>query len=360
MQTPKLIHFFLLVILFSLGFSACNVSTTEVPKYVPDTEGIHAKIELIRFEQDFFGMDTNQIVSSLEQLKTKYPDFTNIYLQSVLRVPNVAQEPLIVKGYLAYKPTHYTYDTVQKVMEDMSLVETQLGELATYFEYYNYNKKIPLTKAYTHLCEYSYSRGVGDGFVPLPLDMALGQGYPPYNQLQIPLYLQRTLNKEHLVAKAAYAIAEDMVDTEADMKSNFMIDLMLYEGKKFYITDILLPTVADSVKFSFSSFQMAYCKKGELELYHHMTEEEVFYSDDMKKYAKFVAPGPFNPELALPGNSGTWLGYRMVLNFAAQQRKILKQSRPKSTARQIDQEVLKMVLKENDPQKFLQLYKPRK
>lgn len=360
MQIPKIINFFLFGILLSFFLSACDITISKVPVYIPNTKGINANIEIIRFEQDFFALDTSNLEKELASLKAKYPDFTEIFLYGVLRIPNPQQELRIVKGYLGHQPSRHTHDTLSTLTQDLTLIQTQLNELATYFEYYNYDNKKPLTKAFTHLCEYSYDRAIGDGFVPLPLDMTLGKGYPPYVEGQIPMYQQRTLNQEHLVAKAAYALSEEMITREVVMKSNFIIDFMLYEGKKFYVTSIFLPTVADSIKFSFSSHQMDYCRKGELELYKHLTEEEILYSDNMKKYSKFVTPGPFNPQIALPGNSGSWLGYKMILSFAQHQRKILKQTNPKLSDREIDQQVLQVVLKENDPQKFLQLYKPQK
>ena len=359
MQTPKIINYFLLILVMSY-LSSCEVVTVEQSRYVPDTKRIKAEVELMRFDQDFFALDTNQLDQGLTQLKEQYPQFANGYLYSVLRVPEPMLEAQIVKGYLSYKPTQYTYDTIQKVFGNMSDIQKDLNELAVHFEYYNYMNQVPLTKGIAHLCEYSYDRAVGDGFVPLPLDMALGKGYAPYSQIKIPFYQQRTLNRQHLVPKAAFAIAEDMVNTYAKMKAGFMIDFMLMEGKKFYLTDILMPTVADSVKFSFSAYQMEFCQKGELELYQHLTDEEMLYSDEQKNFAKYVNAGPFNPSASLPGNSGTWLGYRMVLAYAEHLRKSLKTTSPNLTAQEIDQKVLRTIIEENDPQKFLQQYKPRK
>lgn len=359
MQTPKIINYFLLILFFGT-FSACEVITTEPSRYVPDTKDIDIKIELMRFDQDFFSLDTTQIDAALTQLQQKYPLFTDSYLYSVLRIPDPSVKGQIVKGYMGYEPTQYTYDTIQQVFSDMQDIQTQLQELATYFEYYNYMNQAPLTKGIAHLCEYSYDRAVGNGFVPLPLDMALGEDYPPYTQLKIARYQQRTLNRQHLVPKAALAIAEDMVQTYAKMKSGFMIDFMLYEGKKFYITDILMPTTADSVKFGFSAYQMEFCKNGELELYKHLSEEEMLYSDEQKNFSKYVNPGPFNPSTSLPGNSGSWLGYRIVLAYANHLRKAIGTSNPTLSAREVDQKVLRTIIEENDPQKYLQQYKPRK
>lgn len=360
MKSIKLSIFFWISILFSLSLGSCNVTTNETPRYIPDTKGMEETVTIERFEQDLFALDTNQIETGLTALKNKYPAFALPFLQTVLRVPSLEAEPSVVKGYLGYAPARETYQKVQEEFKTMPLVQEQLNSLATHFAYYKLNTNVPITTAYTHLCEYSYDRAIGDGYVPLPLDMALGQGYPAYTLAKIPLYQQRTLNREHLVAKAAYAIAEDVVTSMTQTKSSFMIDYMLQEGKKFYITDILLPQVADSIKFSFSSQQMSYCQRGELELYEHLNDQELLYSDKSKLFSKYITAGPFNPALSLPGNSGTWLGYRMVLAYANQQRKLLQKTNPKLSAREIDQQVLQQIITENDPQQYLQTYKPQK
>ena len=128
------------------------------------------------------------------------------------------------------------------------------------------------------------------------------------------------------------------------------------------MTDILLPNVADSLKFGFSAYQWEYCIKSgsELTLYEYLVNEELLYSSESKKFTKYITKGPFKPNLDLPGNSGSWLGYRMILSFAKHHRNLLKQTNTALSAREIDQQVLKMVLEENDPQKFLTLYKPPK
>jgi len=359
MQTPKIINLFFIGFYLCFCTIACDVATTE-PQYIPDVQGLEQEVQIIRFEQALFNLDTNNMAQSLESLYQKYPKFTPGFMQTVFRVNDRQVAQRAVKGYLNYPPAQHTYDTIQQLFGDLSPIQPQLNQLATYFAYYNYNDQTPITKAYTHLCEYSYDRAVGDGFIPLPLDMAIGQGYPPYTQAQIPMYQQRTLNLQHLVPKAAYAIAEDWITNAAEMKGNYMIDFMLLEGKKYYLTDILMPKTADSLKFGFSAFQMKYCQRGELELYEHLSDNEMLYSNNRRDFSKFITPGPFNPAISLPGNSGSWLGYRIVESFAKKQREVLQQSQPNLSAREIDQKVLQIVLKENDPQKYLQLYKPKK
>ena len=356
MQTHKIINiFFPCIALFGI-LQACNTTTKE-QKYLPDVQKIEANMDIIRFDRLFFSIDTSRLEADLISLKKQHPSFTNGYLKTVLGVGNSLQEPYIVKGYLNFADAKYTYDTVQKVFNNMAQVEKELQDLARHYSYY-FPDSTPITKAYAYLSEYHGDRMAQpeDGFVGLPLDMSLGNGYPAYNLLKIPLYDQRTCNKAHLVAKAANAVAQSITARHCQKGGNHLIDQMLYNGKYMYLTDILIPSVADSLKFGYTSYQMEYCRRGELSLYKHLLKNELFYSGDSKLILKYVNKGPFRPEFDLPGNSGTWLGYRMVMAFAKFHKNRLKQS-GQYNIREIDQMIIALVMQEIEPQKFLQVYK---
>lgn len=360
MQTPKIINSFFCFLFFGSFLVSCESTIVETA-YIPETQGINAAVELIRFEQVFFNLDTTNIGTELKKLETQYPEFTGGYLSSVLGVRDSITGRKQVLGYLNYPDARYTYDTVQKVFGEIPLVQEQLNQLATYYQYY-FPENQPLNKAFTYLSEYHGDRLaiIDEGFVGLPLDMALGKGYPPYTFLKIPLYDQRTCTKEHLVPKAADAIAQNLVTEITKPKGNHLIDLMLYNGKVMYLTDLLLPMVEDSLLFGFSSIQMQYCKTGEYKLYEYITSEELMYSSESKRINKYVSKGPFKPQFDLPGNSGSWLGYRMIRSYERQLRSKLKSAKPNLSNRELDQEILQTILKETEPQKFLTNYKPPK
>lgn len=360
MQTPKIINAFFLFVLVANLVISCDVER-QTPKYIPDIKGFEREVKIIRFEQDFFNLDTTQLATSLQVLKEEHLGFTMGFLSKFIGVRDVESELAVVRGYLSYADARYTYDSTQQIFSDMTEVQQQLNELASYYSYY-FPDAFPIEKAYTFLSEYHGDRLaiLEQGFIGLPLDMALGEGYSPYNHLKVPQYDQRTCNKEHLVAKASNAVAQTLAMQYLRASGAHLIDQMLYEGKIFYLTDILLPSVADSLKFGFSSHQMHYCETGELSLYEHLSKEELIYSSERGKTSKYVSKGPFNPQLDLPGNSGSWLGYKMICSYAALRRKELKSANANLSAREVDQQVLKMVLEETDPQQFLQNYKPPK
>ncbi len=360
MQTPKIINIFFFINSFLFFLTSCNTSTRE-KKYVPEIKGGNIEVEIIRFENEFFSIDATKIPQEIKLLREKYPEFVNGYLASVLGVRDTSMENQIIAGYLNFKDAKITYDTIQKVFNKLDQVQKEINELATYYQYYFPDAK-PLTKAYTYMCEYHGDRLAlpEEGFVGLPLDMSLGIGYPAYTFSKFPMYDQRTCNREHLVAKAANAVAQNIIMTSSETGGSHLIDLMIYNGKTMYLTDILIPNIADSLKFGFSSFQMEYCEKGEMALYNYLSENELFYSGDRKKISKYITKGPFKPNFDLPGNSGTWLGYRIILSYANHYRKSLKQSSPELSEQRINQQVLNRIFEEKDPQKFLLLYKPPK
>lgn len=361
MQLPKRMGAFFVAVLWLAVSYSCETTVVE-RQYIPDTKAINASMQLIRFEQAFFGLDTGQLASELQNLEQQYPVFTQGYLRTFLQaLPNNPVGLARIKGFISHPDTRYTYDTVQQVFGELPEVATQLNELAVHYTYY-FPEEPPLNRAFTYIADYHGDRLaiLSEGLVGLPLDMALGEGYPPYTFLKIPAYDQRTCNKAHLVPKAADAVAQNYLSGVTKPGGSHLIDLMLFQGKLFYLTDILLPSAADSLKFGFSSQQMAYLKKGELALYEHLSNEELMYERGSRKINKYVTKGPFKPHLDLPGNSGSWLGYRIVRCYAQHLRESYQKSQPQLDARSRDQQVLQEILTEQDPQVFLQYYKPPK
>ncbi|MGH1338831.1 MAG: hypothetical protein ACRBFS_22135 [Aureispira sp.] len=360
MQTPKIMNAFFLLSFLSGLFSSCE-STIVEKQYLPNTEGVTANIDLVRFDQAFFNLDTTQLATSLGKLQERYPAFTTGYLQSFLNASLNPRGLQRIQGFLRHPDTRYTYDTIQQVFDSLPEVQQQIQELATHYSYY-FPEQPPLTKAYTYLSDYHGDRLaiLESGLLGLPLDMALGAGYTPYVFLKLPNYDQRTCTREHLVSKAADATAQNLMMLYGSSGGTHLLDLMLYNGKVFYLADILLPSTADSLKFGFSSHQMDYMKKGELKLYEYLSNEELMYESETKRINKFITKGPFKPHLDLPGNSGSWLGFKMVQSYMAELRQEYKKAQPNANPRSIDIEILQKMLKETDPQQFLLHYKPPK
>ena len=53
----------------------------------PDVSNIKVDLQTLRFEKDFFAMDTNQLANSFEALNKKYPVFTGEFTVMILGIP---------------------------------------------------------------------------------------------------------------------------------------------------------------------------------------------------------------------------------------------------------------------------------
>ena len=69
----------------------------------PDVSKIPVKLNVLRFEEAFFGLDTNHLEESLNEIDRKYPGFAKDFLFNImkLRIELVVLEFLCVNLYLS-------------------------------------------------------------------------------------------------------------------------------------------------------------------------------------------------------------------------------------------------------------------
>jgi hypothetical protein len=97
----------LLVIgLVSIGVLACG------KRKDPDVSNIEVDLQLLRFEQDFFAVDTSNIDAALQQLNTKYPGFLQDFVFNILALPGQPDSAQVIdegiRSFIA------TYDPVKE------------------------------------------------------------------------------------------------------------------------------------------------------------------------------------------------------------------------------------------------------
>ena len=70
------------ILLYSLLLTlfACNSSDA------PDVSNIKADLEIVRFENDFFAIDTNNVTASMQALSVKHGGFVNDFTTNILGI----------------------------------------------------------------------------------------------------------------------------------------------------------------------------------------------------------------------------------------------------------------------------------
>lgn len=306
---------FTLLILTILLWS-CQSEQTEP---LPDVSNIEIDLNLRRFEQDLFSLDTTQMEASLEALKSKYPEFSSIFFTQILGAndPAVTKsigEATYVKGFINFPPIRQLYDTCTYLFSDFADQQAGFKQAFQYLKYYF--PEMPTPDLTTFISEYTVGAFIyKENSLAVGLDFFLGSDYPyaAYNPNNptFSAYLTRTFNKDHMVSKTMRVLVEDLTGPPSGSK---MLDIMIHRGKQLYMLDQLLPHVADTAVLEFSKDQLSWLQNNERDIWAFFLTEDLLYSTDMQKYRKYVDYSPNAPGMPMeaPGRVANWMGYQIV------------------------------------------------
>lgn len=307
---------FFLLLLSSIG---CNKS-----KNIPDVSEISVVSDVRRFDKELFSIDTNEMTTQLAVLKEKYPEFSDIYFNQILKTTNEKYAPQgeeeYLKGFLSHEAVIKLNDTVQVVYGDLAPYEKEFEDAFRFYKYYYPNDKTPSVTAF--LSEYSVAAFIyGENDLAVGLDFFLGKDYPyqAYNPRNEAFsdYLTHSFNPDYLVAKSIRTLAEDKAGR---MKGNRLLDFMIHNGKQWYFTAQILPYAHDTIITEMTAEKTQWLKDNEREIYAYLLDRDLLYSSDYRAFSKLVTPSPVgNTDMPpdAPGQAANYLGWKIVRAYAA-------------------------------------------
>lgn len=314
----------------------------------PDVSDVDVTVNIQRFEQELFQIDTNNLVPSLNKLNDKYDYFADLYFSEIMGFKRLQDTTTsyaaIIPRFISYPSIKALYDTCQLVYGDFSTVEKDFKKAFQFHKYYFPNKPTPTVT--TFISEYGIGAAtIGEDQIIIGLDMFLGADYQPYYypEVQLPNYITRTMNQQHLVPKAMEALAREIVGQHNGLR---LIDKMIQNGKVLYVLDLLQPHIDDYVKLGITEEQAEWLPANEAEMWKTVFIERL-YDKNMKKLQGLIEVAPTSPGMPLesPGNAGSWVGWQIIKQYM--------DNNPNIT--------LEQMLQEQDAQKILTAsrYKPR-
>jgi len=310
----RLLILFTSIISFLLFYS-CTCNRADDKKNLKELKDTTVKISIDRYEKALFNLNKNDLQNELKKIKPQYSFFLDGDLEDK---NNIAQ----LNDYLNDPQMIENYKACQKEFSDLSQLEKQLSSALTYFKFYFPDKKIP--KVYTYVCGMDFENPViyADSLLLIALDMYLGADYPLYTGLGLPMFMRRTMNKDFIVRDCMKAMAEFYLYT--DMKDAACLDFMVYEGKKQYFIDAMMPAVSDTIKFKYTKNQLDWCNENESKIWAYFIDNKLLYSKDDNAFRKFFTDGPFTTPFSKssPPRTGSWLGWRIVTEYMKRDKNI--------------------------------------
>ena len=327
-NSPARLFLTLLTLLFF--FFGCSGPSEKIP----DVSNIKINMQTWRFDKDLYAIDTNHIAAGLQQLKAKYPGFLDYYLDTIRAygihgnfndtVTGIRSE---LKVDLTYKDFTQLQAAIIKEFPDKSETDKQLEDGFRLLKYYIPSYEIPsiyyLNMGLTQWPTFPVDKST----LCIGLDMFLGDKFPHYKDRGIPGYMAAHCRKSYLPVSLFNTVYQTLHPFNQEDKT--LLDLMIQRGKEQYFLHKVLPHLPDSVLFGFTQVQLKWCSENEGLAYNFFIHQKLLFSKEGHSITPYVYDGPFAKDLEspadpvkyTPGNIGTWLGYRIVCAWMAQNPK---------------------------------------
>ncbi|MCL2434768.1 MAG: hypothetical protein FWD09_01355 [Lentimicrobiaceae bacterium] len=265
-------------------------------------------IRILRYEEDLFSLDMNNLQKGVAALSKKYPSF--------LVDPDIWQEPQF-KAYLQ--------DTViialQKTAEKAVKTNILLKELETAFGYYKVfypNNIIPeIITILPGLDELVPTVYIYNDILFINVDMYLGADNPYYSAARIPMYIAERYDPVYLpVDIFKKAIVHKHL---ARVPHHTLLDAMITEGKKLYFTEMMLPALPERYIIGYSEEKYNWATQYLGNAWSYLIEKNELFGKGETLTRCYIEEAPFTKPFGneSPGRMGTFLGWKLIQSYMA-------------------------------------------
>ncbi len=302
----------------------------------PDVSRIKINLEPRRFDKDLYAIDTNHIGEGLQQLYTRYPDFLNYFLDTIMAYEIHGNYSDTVSGireglkpFLTFKDFRELEDTIMKYYPETKDIDEKLTKGFKLARYYFPQFPIPRVIYLNMGLSKWPAFPIDSTTLCIGLDMFLGEQFPHYRGAAgIPDYMAVHLRRSYIPVSAFSSLYKASYPWNPQEKT--LLELMLEKGREQYYLHKILPGTPDSVLFGFRQYQMDWCNANEALVYNFFIQNQLLYNKESYSVMPYVTDGPFarglepvsSPQKSTPGNIGTWLGYKIVAAYMAQNPKL--------------------------------------
>lgn len=284
----------------------------------PDVSNIELDFNLLRTENIFFNVDSTTLRTKLFQFAHHQSSIAELYFEKLLQAGRLEDNDYLASTQLffANKNINALNDSVQLIIQDFEAPLAEVEMAYKYFKYHFPNHQLP--EPFTAITEFGPAAFTLDTInVGISLDMYLGPDFVYYPGLGFPQYQIRNFKPEFLPANTMKAIYNAKFPFKKDPYT--LLDQMIYNGKILYLLDLTLSNNSDHLKINYSPEQIDWAKANVGRIYAFFIEKELLYETKSSKFNKYISEGPTSSGMPIesPGNIGSWLGWKIVRAFMA-------------------------------------------
>jgi hypothetical protein len=327
-----------LYIILLIALVSCNNR-----KGVPNVSRIKVEIPVVRFDQDFFSTDTNNITAGLLRVSEKHRGFYGDFMREILGVSPDPADPntvsitrQFISGYASI------YDSIRITYRNTSWLSGELENAFKYVKYYFPTYKTGKAILFFGPFDAPGVVTINEGLA-IGLQQFAGKDFSVYKseeaQQLFPLYISRRFSPEFITANSMKAVVLELFPDQSNGKA--LIEQMVEKGKQWWLLDKFLPRTHDSLKTGFTGQQLKWCKENEGLIWAYIVKNEDLNSINPTVIQTYIGESPFTQGLSQeysPGNIGQWLGWQIVKKYASKNPSIKPGDLMKTDARKIIEE----------------------
>ena len=290
---------FIVFLILFLFFLSCQNENSKKDKI----EALPISLKFDRFDLKFY----DQSPEVIPQLKKEYPFlFPKQFSDSVWIDRQNDSLQLLLQ------------DAVTKVFSEIQPLEKKVSRLFKHIKYYFPKTKIPQIITLTNNVDYQIKTVYSDSLLLLSLDTFLGEDHPLYEG--IPNYIRKELDQKYIPSQIVEKFTSYIMPPP---ENRTFLAQMLYEGKKMYLQDLLLPDEKDANKMAYTEEELEWVKENEVYIWQYFIEKQVLYQTDPEWVERFLEPAPFSKfylqlDNESPGRIGRWIGWQIVRKYREQ------------------------------------------
>lgn len=306
-----------LLLTLLLAFASCGEKANNS---TPDVSAIQIDYKAYPFYKDYATLDPQHMAAGLERLKIKYPDFLDFYLDTLNNFDfryEYNDTNRMLYDFLTMKDFRALLDTVNIAFPDTKKYDEQLQQTFRYIKYYDSSFSLP--KNIYYFVSYLHGPNVAlqsEKNLGIGLDMFLGQQFFPYAQLNKSDFETIRMTPDNIPVWVARIIYEDKYPFSPENKT--LLEIMVEKGKALYFIEKTTPYLKEEIKFGYSPAQMSWCKKNEALIYNFFLQNNLLFENNLQKTMRYMSDGPSSPGMPAesPGNAGSFIGWRIVKQYA--------------------------------------------
>jgi antitoxin component HigA of HigAB toxin-antitoxin module len=320
------------IILLSLLLSQCR------PDHASEPPSVEVTVEdaFIRY----IGIPEDQLSLKLDSILDLDHSFTELFNGVILG----GRDSFLVRD----RVFDWFTDTARTGLKDrcMQVFESMDWQKSMGIPFAKYKQAFPertVPVIHTLITDFNYGiflfrDDLGRDALGIGLEMFMGDTRL-YDQLSIQnpnfsSYLNRTFNLSHLPSKIIHALISDLIP---EPSGNRLLDHIIREGKILYITQSLMPGIADTILHEYTSDQMRWVIENEWDIWRFLLSEKLLYQSAGKDIINLVQPAPHSQGMPpeAPGRAVNTVGLKIIKAFMQRENLSLSELAGKTDADEI-------------------------